>query len=306
MKTLVKIGIFSILLGLIIMYKDNIVELYNFLLVKFSEQEKLTYNEYYKKDNFKFVQNTKDFRPETKQQLYNIYYTVINSGKKKYSFYCSTKYKNCIKDVKEIASNKSLLSNINNYVHPYNSFSNIETEYNTYGKITIKLKHTYTKEQINEINTRVKEIENQLFNDKMLSDVEKIKLVHDYIIDNTMYDSDRSDKKIINYKSDIAYGPLFEHYAICGGYSDLMSIFLTNMNIKNYKASTNEHVWNAVLINGNWLHIDLTWDDPITTDGSNIIDHKFLLINTQKLLEIEKTQHNFNQDIYKELAYKIN
>ncbi len=302
MKILLKIGIFSILLGLIILYKDDIVELYNIILVKFDEQDELVKNEYYKKDNYELVKNTNDFRPTNKKDLYNIYYTVINSGMNEFSFYCSTKYEKCVEDVKEIASNRNLLSNINNYVHPYNSFSNIETEYNDYGKVTIELKHTYTKEQIRKINKKIKEIENELFTDNKLSDVEKINLIHDYIINNTSYDSDRSDKNIINYKSDIAYGPLFEHYAICGGYSDLMAIFLENMKIKNYKISTNSHVWNAVKINGNWLHIDLTWDDPITNDGSNIIDHKFLLINTKKLHEIENNQHNFDNNIYKELA----
>lgn len=304
MKTLAKIGIFAILLGLIIMYKDDIVELYNIILVKFSSQEELVKNEYYKKDNYKFVKNTDNFRPKSKEELYDIYYTVINSGMKKFSFYCSTKYENCVNDIKELAADRVLLSNINNFVHPYNSFSNIETEYNSYGKVTIKLKHTYSKNQINEINTKVKEIENELFKNKKLSDVEKINLIHDYIINNTVYDSDRSDLNITKYKSDIAYGPLFEGYAICGGYSDLMAIFLTNLKIKNYKVSTDKHVWNVALINGNWLHLDLTWDDPITNDGSNIIDHKFLLINTKQLLENEKTQHNFNTNIYKELALK--
>ncbi len=304
MKALIKIGIFSILLGLIIMYKDDIVELYNVLLVKFSKPDELIKNEYYKKDDFKFVKNTNDFRPQNKQDLYNIYYTVINSGMKKYSFYCSTKYDKCINDVKNIASDRTLLSNINNYVHPFNSFSDIETEYNNYGKITIKLNHTYTEEQIKMINEKVKDLEKELFKDEKLSEVEKINLVHDYIINNTKYDSDRSDLNIIKYKSDIAYGPLFENYAICGGYSDLMAIFLEDLNIKNYKVSTDKHVWNVVKINGNWLHIDLTWDDPITSDGSNILDHKFLLINTKKLLEIEKTQHNFNDKIYKELVTK--
>ena len=37
------------------------------------------------------------------------------------------------------------------------------------------------------------------------------------------------------YKSEIAYGPLFEGYAVCGGYTDLMELFLEKMNIKSYK-----------------------------------------------------------------------
>ena len=74
------------------------------------------------------------------------------------------------------------------------------------------------------------------------------------------------------------------------------------MNIKNYRVSSNIHVWNAVYINGNWLNLDLTWDDPITNDGSNIIDDSYFLITTEKLESIEKKQHTFNNEIYKELA----
>ena len=78
MKTLIKIGIFSILLGLIILYKDNIVDIYNEIVIKFSKEDELIKNEYYKKDNYEFIKNTKEFRPAKKQDLYNIYYTVIN------------------------------------------------------------------------------------------------------------------------------------------------------------------------------------------------------------------------------------
>ena len=116
------------------------------------------------------------------------------------------------------------------------------------------------------------------------------------------YDSDRSDNNIIKYKSDIAYGPLFEGYAICGGYTDLMAIFLNDMNIKNYKVSSENHVWNVLYLNGNWLNLDLTWDDPITNDGTDIIEYSFFLINTKKLEQIEKNQHLFDKEIYKEIA----
>ena len=58
-------------------------------------------------------------------------------------------------------------------------------------------------------------------------------LYHNYIIENTTYDVERSDNGVINYKSDTAYGPLFEHQAICSGYTDLMAIFLDKFGIKN-------------------------------------------------------------------------
>lgn len=302
MKTLAKLGIVFIIIGLIFAFQDKIVDGYNILLIKYDKQEKLSKNEYYSNDDFLFVQNTDKFLPKKKQDLYNIYYTVINSGMDEFTFYCDFDYKNCINDLKEIANDQATLSNINNFVHPFNSFSHIETEYNNYGKVTIKLEHAYTKDEISKISEELKAIKNKLNINDSLSDVEKIKLYHDYIVENTTYDIERSDHGIVNYKSDIAYGPLFDGYAICGGYSDLMALFLSDMNIKNFRVSSNIHVWNAVYINGNWLNLDLTWDDPITSDGSTMVDDSYFLITTEKLESLEKKQHNFNKEIYKEVA----
>lgn len=301
MKKFILTGILCIIIGLIFSYQDNIIEIYGNILNHFNKENVLEKNEYYRDYNFDFVKNTTDFSPKNKNDLYNIYYTVINSGTNKFTFYCNNKYKECVNDVKELANDRGLLSDINNFVHPYNSFKNIETEYNNYGKITIKISHAYTQNEIEMISNKVKNLKDELIGNNNLSDVEKIKIYHDYIINNNKYDSLRSDNGIIKYKSDIAYGPLFEGYAICGGYTDLMSIFLEDLNIKNYRLSSINHVWNALYINGNWLNLDLTWDDPVTSDSTDIIDHKFFLITTKKLQEIEKTEHQFDTNIYSEL-----
>lgn len=302
MKTLVKLGIVFIIVGLIFAFQDKIVDGYNILLIKYDKQEKLSKNEYYSNSDFLFVQNTDTFLPKKKQDLYNIYYTVINSGMDKFTFYCDFDYKDCITDLKEIANDQNTLSNINNFVHPFNSFSHIETEYNNYGKVTIKLQHAYTKEEIKKIKEEIKVINDKLNINDNLSDVEKIRLYHDYIINNTKYDIDRSDHGVVNYKSDIAYGPLFDGFAICGGYSDLMALFLNDINIKNFRVSSNIHIWNAVYLNGNWLNLDLTWDDPITSDGSDMVDDSYFLITTERLESLEKNQHSFNKEVYKEVA----
>lgn len=300
MKKITKIGIVCIIIGLIFILRNDIVNIFYKIIIKFDTHE-LRKNIYYRDYDFLFVQNTDNFNPETKQDLYNIYYTVINSGEDSFSFYCSRKYKNCIDEVKEVANDRTVLSDINNYVHPFNSFKKLETQYNNYGKITINITHTYTDNQINEINDEIDKVVAKTRNQKNLSTVEKIKTYHDYIINSSTYDSNRSDRNIVNYQSDIAYGPLIQGYGICGGYTDAMMLFLEELDVKSFRVSSSTHVWNAVLINGNWLHLDLTWDDPITSNGENIIDDNFFLITTKKLLELEKTQHDFDQNIYKEL-----
>lgn len=300
MKKLAELGVLFILIGILLSYKDKIVEVVN---VYFSPSKAVVLgevNKYYRDYDFKFVQNTNNFMPQSKQDIYNIYYTAINAGKSSFTFYCPKEYVNCIKDVQELANDQDVLSDINNYVHPYNAFSHIETTYDSIGRITIGVERSYKSEDMVLINDKVDTLYNQLVSSSK-SQYENIKSVHDYIINHTVYDSQRSDRNIIQYKSDIAYGPLFEGYAICGGYTDLMQLFLEKMGIKNFRVSSDKHVWNAVLLNDVWYNLDLTWDDPVVVGGKNYLEHNYFMITTTKLLSIEKTEHVFNADHYPEL-----
>ncbi len=300
MRKILTLGLIMILAGLIMIRKDDITTIINTYLYPNHNVELGEKNEYYRDYDFLYVQNTTDFSPSSMQDILNIYYTVINAGKTEFSFYCPKEYTECLNDVQVLARSQDMLSDINNFVHPYNGFSHIETEFNSLGKVSIRVNKSYSINDISEINAKIDELYPKLVDEKK-SDVENIKTIHDYIITHTKYDSDRSDKKIINYKSDIAYGPLIEGYGICGGYTDVMELFLERMNIKSYKISSNQHVWNAVYINGSWKHLDLTWDDPVSIDGEEFLEDVYFLIDTNKLLKLERTQHIYNQDIYLEL-----
>ena len=300
-KLLVTIGLLLIVIGLVITRKDYLIEVYDTYI---SHKPKITTldnkNEYYRENNYLFVQNTDDFSPKNKQELINVYYTIINSGVDTFTFKCNEEYTSCVKDVKDLANDQAQLSDINNYVHPFNGFAHIETEYDSLGRVTVNIVKSYTNEKIEMINKKVDELYPQLVNENDTT-YNNIKRVHDYIINNTIYDSNRSDNGIINYESDIAYGPLFQGYAICGGYSDLMELFLIRMGINCYKISSDDHVWNAVYYDGKWLHLDLTWDDPVSSDGRQYLEYNYFLIDTPKLLYLETSQHTFNQNHYLEL-----
>lgn len=131
-----------------------------------------------------------------------------------------------------------------------------------------------------------------------------IKIIHDYIIKNTKYDKERSDHNIIKYQSNTAMGVFFEGYGICSGYADAMAIFLNYYDIPNFKVASENHVWNAVFIEGKWLHLDLTWDDPIVSTGEDIIDDSYFLITTEQLKKLEDSQHHFDENVYQELVTK--
>ena len=61
------------------------------------------------------------------------------------------------------------------------------------------------------------------------------------------------------------------------------------------------HIWNVVELKGKWYHLDLTWDDPVMSDGTERLSHDYMLIDTNRLLELEKSQHNFDHNVFLEV-----
>ena len=300
-KSVFILGITIVLVGFLFFYQDELQKLYYSVLRRFTENENvLEKNEYFRDYDFQFVQNTDDFEPNSKQDLYNIFYTVINSGMDNFTFYCPDSYSSCLDEVEVLANDQDMLSHINNYVHPFNGFNHIETQYDSLGKVNIHIEKSYSESEIDDVEREVERLSSELIvaGD---TDINNIRRIHDYIIDHSVYDSNRSDYNDTTYRSDIAYGPLLQGYGICGGYTDAMELFLEELGIQSYKISSEQHVWNAIYLDGEWYHLDLTWDDPVTSTGENLIEHNFFLIDTPTLLELEQTEHNFNQDIYPEL-----
>lgn len=299
-KIIAAIFLFVFIIGLVV-YQDQLIRVSQQLILAHDQNSFNEPNEYQITYEFKYIRNTNNFEPKNHQDLLNIYYTFINSGSTSFSFFCPREYRNCIEDVGEISRNAELLSHLNNFVHPFNSFEYITTSFNNMNKVTVELKHNYTTEMINKINVEVARLEQQLIRDDMTNE-QKIRVIHDYIIENSKYDVGRANKTDFSHQSNLAYGPLFEGFAICSGYSDAMAIFLNRWNIPNFRAASANHIWNVVYINNEWLHLDLTWNNPVLPDGSQIIDHTFFLITTARLKEIDTDEHNFPTDIYIEAS----
>jgi len=259
-------------------------------------------NQYKKNDDFLFVKNTTNFFPNNKQELYNVFYTILNSGWTNFTFYCGDEYSTCNEDVINLTKeNSKNLSYINNYVSPYNSYSSIGVTINKLGKINVTIHKLYSSSDIFVLDKYIATLYKNLVNDKM-TDKQKIKVIHDYIINNSIYDQTWVTTTSSNrlYKSNTAYGPLLEHNGLCGGYTDAMALFLEKMHIKNYKIASEKHIWNYVYVDGSWKHLDLTWDDPITNTGANILQYDYYLINTIQLQNKKDKDHTYSKDAYLE------
>lgn len=300
MKKYIRYFILLIIIVTTFTFRNDIA---NYILKKVTPSKTniiVTNNSYYSNNDLGYVETTDNFTVNNKQDILNVFYTILNSGMQEFEFMCSDNYKNCIKEVEEIIKDNNTLSGINNFIHPYNSFENISVNISNYGKVNVSITKIYAESKIIYINDYIKDfINNNITND--MSDYDKIKIFHDHIINNTQFDLEAvNNEDRSNSQSHTAYGLIKNNKAICGGYSDIMSIYLYFLDIPNYRIATNEHVWNLVYIDDKWLHLDLTWDDPVTNDGTEQLLYDYFLIDTNTLLEKDSEQHNFNKDIYLE------
>lgn len=258
-------------------------------------------NDYQKTEQFLLIKQVDNYNPNNFQDLLNIFYSILNQGWEEFTFYCPKEYKTCLDDIEKISYDEGVLSNINNYVHPYNSYSTIKTIYDDTGEVTIKINYLYSDDEIKMIDKDIDKIILENTTNEM-SIEQKIKSLHDFIINNTKYDSNRANDLESNYDSARILGVLYDNYAICSGYTDVMAVFLEKLNVPNFKVASDTHIWNAVYINNQWKHLDLTWDDPITTSGEDVLEYSYFLVNTEDILKLDTyiNEHNFDKNIYLE------
>ncbi len=126
-----------------------------------------------------------------------------------------------------------------------------------------------------------------------MSDYEKELAIHDYIVANCRY-GQKDESKEYSFR---AYGCLVQGVAVCNGYAEAMSLLLTCAGVENSimtgSAGNELHAWNAVMLDGQWYQVDVTWDDPIPDTGS-YVSHTFFNITDE---EMDDT-HTWNKDIY--------
>ena len=302
-KKIIKITvtvIIMVILGFLI--KDNYYLLTNkieYVYKKYLQgdiRQNLTDNKYRKKENYDYVKINENTTLKNRDDVKNMIYTYLDAGWDEYTVKCDADYLDCTNDIKEIVQNNTYLTDLSNFVHPFNTFDKINTTFAASGKVKLKKEPRYSDSQIDTLNKKVDEIYKENY-DSSKNVLENIKIFHDYIVNHTKYDQSNTTG-LSNVGSSSAYGVLIDGIGICSGYSDAMQLFLEKMNVKNYRISSSTHEWNLVYVEGAWRHLDLTWDDPIMSDGSDALKEDYFLIDTNTLLSKDDGEHNFDSSIY--------
>ncbi len=94
--------------------------------------------------------------------------------------------------------------------------------------------------------------------------------IHDYLIVNCVYD------EALELKT--GYDLLVKGSTVCSGYAALYQDLLLRCGIPCLQVHSEpmEHVWNLVQLDGQWYHVDVTWDDP-TPDIKGFVRHEYFL-----------------------------
>ena len=121
---------------------------------------------------------------------------------------------------------------------------------------------------------------------------DKIKFAHDYIANNAKYDTD------FHPSSYSAYNIFFKQYGVCQAYAEAANIIFNQLGINSkivtgqaYDSSSKKwvlHAWNYVEFDDGFYHIDITWNDPITSDGSDIIIYDYYKLNDSEISKTHK------------------
>ena len=182
------------------------------------------------------------------------------------------------------------------YIDVTKMYINIETiqkifstKYNVYinsAKDPTYLLDGFTsKEQIDQSESQVIAVKNQILNQIAgKNDIEKMRYIHDYLVDTIEYDQTFAEKNIYNI-----YGALVSKTCVCEGYAKASQYLLNEAGLENIiitgtatnsDGKTENHAWNYVNINEKWYAIDTTWDDPIIVGGgklTNTIRYRYFL-----------------------------
>lgn len=168
---------------------------------------------------------------------------------------------------------------------------------------SLRLMYSRGKEEIKDHIEEIRKIRNNFISNYILpgmSDYEKALTIHDYIITNSRYDNRLLTTGTVPPESYTSYGILSLGVGVCEGYAKAMKYLLDGVGVKSTivvgESKGQSHAWNLVEIEGEYYHIDSTWDDPVTKDGSDVLRYNFLNLNDS---EISRT-HNWKKENYPE------
>lgn len=148
-----------------------------------------------------------------------------------------------------------------------------------------------SKVEVDNAISQIEQVRNKIVQNKKTKTYDNIKMVHDYLIENTEYDTTISKSNIYNI-----YGAMVNGEAVCEGYARSFKYLMDALGIPctlvigkgtNSEGRTENHAWNYVQIGDDWYALDATWDDPVSSSGwvSQSSKYRYFLKGSKDILK---------------------
>lgn len=179
----------------------------------------------------------------------------------------------------------------------------LEYSYNEVTKTVIRIFPQYLTSSLAEDN-KIRAAMNSKINEyieytsECPDKIGKLLLIHDKIIEDCIYDySPYIQTEIYNettgtyetvqeydYTVHHAYGVFVNQEAVCQGFSQAIHLICERLGINSGFVVKDDkelnHMWNYIEVDGEWYHLDLTWDEY---NNSTSAFHNYFLISDNKI-----------------------
>lgn len=202
-------------------------------------------------------------------------------------------FRNCPKlytiDNKEVFNSET-----GDFITEYRDF--IFTHFN--GSDNVGFINDYVLAQVNRI---VKEN-----TDDSMTDIEKVLVLHDWVCNKTKYtEGNTGDRENHNDAS-----VFMNEFTVCEGYARACNLLYHAAGIETYYVRSSDHAWNIVNIEGQYFHVDATWDDtePISRQWFLKSDDELRKAggsHSDWSLNVPSPLHDFQSDTLHECKYRM-
>ena len=127
-----------------------------------------------------------------------------------------------------------------------------------------------------------------------MADWQKALAVHDHIAVHVAYD--------MTQNNNTAYTALVQGSSACAGYAQLYMDVMRRLDIPCQIAECDDtgdgigHAWNMIRLEGEWYHVDVTWDDATPDVYGRVLHEHFLKTDSQ--FKTADNGHNFGWTAY--------
>ncbi|MCM1524570.1 MAG: hypothetical protein NC120_08955 [Ruminococcus sp.] len=160
--------------------------------------------------------------------------------------------------------------------------------------VQMKLAYTHSAEETAAMRQRISSAADAILSGITpdMSEYDIVKLIHDSVIVSCTYSKDAENPNNI-------YGCLVDKKALCQAYSQTFTYLCHMAGIDTFVVlgvANEVHMWNIVKMDGEYYHIDLTWDDPDRDRNPDSVRYDYFGLTDERIRQLRQVD-DYDYDI---------